>query len=412
MSSPLNSVVSSGNFLARKHSGEDTKITTTHVNKLMSWISTGQTLYGMGRRVYDWYENKNSFTLTLNSQDHLYWHVQKWLLDLLPDSKQSSLEIRSEYGEDDTGRVVKMSYDGESSRFVNFNGHRINFGVGTPERASSGDGMIMFTKNLYIVVYSSEAKRAVIEHIKEIGRVAFTAKREAKILMYAKYGWEYKEAPLRNLDSVVLPEGQKQQIVKDIELFLESEESYINKGIPWHRGMLFEGPPGSGKTSLAKGLANHFGLDLYFLSVTNLKNDDELFNRISELPAKSFLLLEDVDCVKSMTDREAEGVTMSGMLNVLDGIATPHGMITMLTTNHVEELDDAILRPGRVDLQLHIGLPDVDQATKLFEIFYGRKPEVVIDPKGYSTAELTEIFKQNMSDAEAAELALMELVRK
>jgi len=384
--------------------------TLTYAGKVMTYVSTAQTLFNLGRQVKSWYDNRNTYLITIPSTDMVYNHVHKWLASMLDQRSITHITVDTRWNADDEPEA-NFLLSGEDSRTAVYNGHKITFSLEEPANKPipADTGYVSTVQKLYITTYSAQGFNAVTEKIKTLAATHYEMSHPARVHVYMKYGWQSQEQPLRPLSSVVLKDGMAEKISQDIKLFLDSESAYNERGIPWHRGYIFDGPPGSGKTSLAKGLANEFNLDLYFLPVSDLKDDAELMGRVREVPSRSILLLEDVDTVSSMTDRDAEGVTMSGMLNVLDGVATPHGLITLLTTNHKEKIDSAILRPGRVDLHLHVGHPDKEQATRLFETFFKQAPSGVIDPRGHSTAELTEVFKQYLHDPEGAERALLDL---
>ena len=184
-------------------------------------------------------------------------------------------------------------------------------------------------------------------------------------------GWDHVEgyAP-RLLDSVVLQPGEKEHLVEDVKSFRASKQRYARLGIPYHRGYLLYGPPGTGKTSLVSALAAHFGLSIYVINLTDF-SDRSLMNAVNLVPASSVLLFEDIDCAKSGKAREtisvanggtqtqnekanalANGVTLSGLLKVLDGFYAPTNVLFVMTTNHIEVLDEALLRPGRIDYRL------------------------------------------------------------
>lgn len=96
---------------------------------------------------------------------------------------------------------------------------------------------------------------------------------------------------------------------------------------------------------------------------------------------------------------------MAGLLNALDGVATPHGLITFMTTNDIEILDHAVIRAGRVDLREEIGMPDLFQVSQLFNYWYNEKlstSDIAKIKWTGSTAELTELFKRNLNDPHAA----------
>jgi chaperone BCS1 len=202
-------------------------------------------------------------------------------------------------------------------------------------------------------------------------------------------GWDYVEgyAP-RLLESVVLEPGEKEHLMEDIARFRNSKYRYQRLGIPYHRGYLFYGPPGTGKTSLVSALAAHFGLSIYTANLTEF-TDRSLMSAVNQVPANSVLLFEDIDCMKSSQARadalapadaklnvsSQNGVTLSGLLNVLDGFYAPTGVLFVMTTNHVEKLDRALLRPGRIDYRLYLGKASDWQKLELYRRFFPRSSE-------------------------------------
>ena len=182
----------------------------------------------------------------------------------------------------------------------------------------------------------------------------------------------------RPLDSVILKEGDKEKIVADVQDFISSEKWYADRGVPYRRGYLLYGPPGTGKSSFIQALAGHLN---YAIAILNLSekglSDDRLNHLLTLIPERTLLLLEDVD-VAFMNRRglsndgyHGPNVTMSGLLNALDGVASAEERILFLTTNHVERLDAALVRPGRVDMTIHLGNATAYQIQQLWTRFYG-----------------------------------------
>jgi mitochondrial chaperone BCS1 len=208
-------------------------------------------------------------------------------------------------------------------------------------------------------------------------------------------GWDYIYGYLpRTLDSVLLEPGEKEHLVQDIAQFRRSKQRYARLGVPYHRGYLLYGPPGTGKTSLVSALAAHFGLSIYTVNLTDF-NDRSLMNAVSDVPANSLLLFEDVDCMKGSkvralanTPSSANGpaanetpanqncLTLSGLLNVLDGFYAPSNVVFVMTTNHVEALDPALLRPGRIDYKLYMGRASNRQKVELYRRFFPDASEI------------------------------------
>jgi mitochondrial chaperone BCS1 len=212
-------------------------------------------------------------------------------------------------------------------------------------------------------------------------------------LYFYNDGWDYVEGySPRLLDSVVLQPGEKEHLVEDVKSFRASKQRYARLGIPYHRGYLLYGPPGTGKTSLVSALAAHFGLSIYVMNLADF-TDRSLMNAVNLVPANSVLLFEDIDCAKSGKAREpansganngtqtekgtaaANGVTLSGLLNVLDGFYAPANVLFVMTTNHIEVLDEALLRPGRIDYRLYLGKATDRQKNELYRRFFPESSE-------------------------------------
>lgn len=206
---------------------------------------------------------------------------------------------------------------------------------------------------------------------------------EGKTIVYTSRGtsWEKFGDPRRKrpLDSVILDRGIKERIVADIADFLASSKWYYDRGIPYRRGYLLHGPPGSGKSSFIQALAG--SLD-YNIAILNLSErgltDDRLNHLLTIIPRRTLVLLEDADAAFSnrRVQTDADGyrganVTFSGLLNALDGVASAEERVLFLTTNHVSRLDEALVRPGRVDMTVRLGEATRYQVGELWDRFYG-----------------------------------------
>ena len=101
--------------------------------------------------------------------------------------------------------------------------------------------------------------------------------------------------------------------------------------------------------------------------------DDDLANLCGDKGYESkpkFVVFEDIDCVFDGREGKSK-VTFSGLLNALDGLSSGRNQVTFMTTNHIENLDEALIRPGRVDLRVHLGNIDDSQARRLHAKFFG-----------------------------------------
>lgn len=148
-------------------------------------------------------------------------------------------------------------------------------------------------------------------------------------------------------------------------------------GIPYRRGYLLHGPPGSGKSSFIQALAGSLEYNICVLNLSERGlTDDKLNHLLANAPERTLILLEDIDAAFSGRSQSGEAgfsgsVTFSGLLNALDGVASSTSQrIMFLTTNHIEKLDPALIRPGRVDLKELIDDATPYQARELFTRFY------------------------------------------
>ncbi|KAG8811349.1 hypothetical protein FRC17_002513 [Serendipita sp. 399] len=203
----------------------------------------------------------------------------------------------------------------------------------------------------------------------------------------------------RPLSSIVLNPGVIEMLLADAKDFLRSEKWYASRGIPWRRGFLLHGTPGSGKSSLIHSIAGELALDVYIVSLSaSWVNDASLTSLLGRIPARSILLLEDIDAAftrstsrdtdstgvpdsskaaTAETKKEAESkaadtntLTLSGLLNALDGMQASEARILFCTTNHLERLDPALSRPGRMDVWIEFRNASKYQAEGLFRNFF------------------------------------------
>ncbi|KAL4984256.1 BCS1 N terminal-domain-containing protein [Aspergillus falconensis] len=308
----------------------------------------------------------------------------------------------------------------EGTHYFWFNGRPLAFIREKQDDKSSGGGYYGYgTRNperLYISCVGRDP--AVLKELLLEAQRCYVAKDSNNTVIYRGHkSGAYTEwsrcmarAP-RALSTVVLDKAQKDAFIDDIKEYLHprTRRWYTNRGIPYRRGYLLHGPPGTGKTSLCFAAAGLLGLELYLLNLSSKSLDeDELMALFTELPTRCIVLLEDVDCAGMSQKRtprsssnddssnsasaerqsqeegnggsgaapggtgvfEKQGVSLSGLLNVIDGVAACEGRILVMTTNHPEKLDPALVRPGRIDMSIAFGYSTTSDIKELFSAIY------------------------------------------
>jgi chaperone BCS1 len=193
-----------------------------------------------------------------------------------------------------------------------------------------------------------------------------------QIFSLDRYGrWETsKGISKRGADSVLLPRGLKEGLLDDARRFLSAETRrwYADRelrmpgrvwtrltwhtmlgGIPYRRGLLLYGIPGSGKSSMVHVIASELGLAIYTVSLSARGVDDASFLELmGAVPPRSIVLLEDVDAafVERSGGSGKPPISFSTLLNAIDGVGAAESRILVLTTNHRERLDEVSVAPA------------------------------------------------------------------
>ncbi|XVE68046.1 hypothetical protein DITRI_Ditri09bG0037300 [Diplodiscus trichospermus] len=245
-------------------------------------------------------------------------------------------------------------------------------------------------------------------------------------------------------DTLAMDAKKKEEIKKDLVKFSKRKEYYAKIGRAWKRGYLLYGPPGTGKSTMIAAMANFLNYDVYDLELTTVKNNVELRRLLIDTSSKAIIVIEDIDCSLHLTgqrekrkkkdeneemdpiskkaeeeEKKDSEVTLSGLLNAIDGIwsACVGERIIVFTTNHVEKLDPALIRRGRMDRHIEMSYCrfeafkvlaknylDIDSHPLFGEI--GR----LLEETDMTPADVAEILMLKSDDDEDDETCLKNLI--
>jgi len=235
---------------------------------------------------------------------------------------------------------------------------------------------------------------------------------EIKVFNYDPCHWEFiTTIPKREMNSVFIPNETKKEILNALDKFANNESFYKERGIPYQLGILLEGPPGTGKTSLVKAIASYINKNISTISPTHLY---DLPCSLGSFKESSIMVIEDVDTSILTNDRKNKKVlseeavpqgkileeeppvfsfsSLSDVLNSIDGILSIHGRVLVMTTNHYEKLDKALIRPGRVDLVVHVGFVTQETFNEFILSFFNKEVEKQFIGKEVTISKLQNEF--------------------
>ncbi|KAM3200091.1 AAA-ATPase [Capsicum annuum] len=274
-------------------------------------------------------------------------------------------------------------------------------------------------------------------------------------------GHPWESVPFKHpstFETLAMDPQKKSEIMADLLDFANGESFYQRTGRAWKRGYLLYGPPGTGKSSMIAAMANFLGYDIYDLELTEVHTNSELRKLLMKTSSKSIIVIEDIDCSINLTNRknnpsnkdsnnysvsppgsngssgEDAGnnnnnnnnntITLSGLLNFTDGLWSCCGSerIFVFTTNHIEKLDPALLRSGRMDMHIHMSYSSFAALKILLKNYLGyddedvEKPmleqlEQVIERAEMTPADISEVLIKNRRNKDKAIWELLEALK-
>jgi AAA+ superfamily predicted ATPase len=239
---------------------------------------------------------------------------------------------------------------------------------------------------------------------------SLTANKEIKVYIsgHNNYnGWQiHKTFTPISLERVICEPKVKEDLIADIVDWSNKKEHYTNLGLTHKRGYLLYGEPGNGKSSLVMAIAREFERDIYYLDINSFTSEENMRRAFSEIGAGCILLIEDIDTVWGRINDEGQWdarlpankdckVTFSFFLNLLNGVLDKEDLLLFMTTNNLSKLDEALIRPGRIDYRVEITKPNRALVEKYLCNYYEKNLSLLTYGKSYSYAELLNICKKH-----------------
>lgn len=229
----------------------------------------------------------------------------------------------------------------------------------------------------------------------------------------------YVKLDERDINTVILNKELKQEIIHNIDEFINSEELYKKSGIPHKMGIVLHGKPGTGKTSLIKAIATKYRFNVHSISLNNI-SEENLKNVLTYNENGEYIIIvfEDIDVAKSTHDRENNIVTsnrkqvdLAGILNTLDGLANANNIIFIATTNHIQKLDPALLRAGRFDYHYELDYFNYDEVQQYSKLMFNSEIQNLPKDINIAPCDLQKILLNTKFNKENFEKELLQLIK-
>ena len=329
-----------------------------------------------------------SYKVTIYQTDELYEYITYWIRDnhksKARNVEYSTKAVDDDYhlGSDSSGKKAKeiKEVPVEDYFYLRKYGRLLHISFGRDKLQNANN-----LKSVYLKHYTFKgifASRSIRKLINEINQHYGNVRKDPRFYISRGHYFSYMQNITgKPLSQVVLNKNLKSDILTDITTWRDSKDEYVRRGISHKRGHCYFGPPGTGKTTLARAIAIEYEMDVYNVNLNNIDGDDDMISMFTEINPDSILLFEDIDAYFDKRDaiNKKSKITFSGLLNALDGAINLNNVLVIFTTNHIDNLDPALLRPGRIDVIKEIGFASNNEINEYMSMFYQKNVEIPFD---------------------------------
>ena len=228
--------------------------------------------------------------------------------------------------------------------------------------------------------------------------------------------WEKtNDKPKRSLENIYLPKKDKDEIIQLINNFrsTKTKKRYNILNKPYKLNILLEGKWGAGKTSLVNAIASEYDYPIYSISFNGNMSDVRYQRSYQSIPDQAIIIIEDIDglaaksrSIKTTTTTgdNNNNISFSGLLNTLDGIFSKSGVITFITTNYKDNLDEALIRPGRINYIMTFDYAKKSEIRKMYKRFIFVDELIDIEELDESDEKTNKIDELNIRSSEYSDL--------
>lgn len=349
-------------------------------------------------KAWQWIRSRIVYTVKVYQTDYLFDLLEDYMFDNYNNVYRDVEAVINKVelpGKEWSG--FKIQYKQEDTVFIiRVNGKKIMVNKAKTKLEAATTMRDAFYRHYNISgLYAKKEINGLLEHIV----ATYNSKMKFSINIYThdSYGnWVHaNELTTKPFDKVILDPELKKFLKDDIDRFNNSKEWYLERNIPYKRCYCFEGDPGNGKTTIALALSRYLKRDVYVLSLNSLEKDEAMLRAFSNIPKSSSLLIEDIDRAFSKRDNKDSKVSFSSLLNCMDGALYKEGTLCFITTNHLDQLDPALIRAGRTDVIREITKPSHELIQQYVGMFFNQN-NFMMYPK----------LKQNLSMSQVQEICI------